>query len=381
MSYTYNDTYNDNIDDPDYSIFSAYNFFVGGDYVRVIILLYIFFSFFFGLIIIVSIYISKKKLSFASKITLSIIVINFIHTSTYIFQWVVKIPGKTFTIEDETVVGFLLVGNPNNMAACHAQAFLLISSSISQDFLINIFFYLINKSKLPNIVHIWLAVIILAFVLPLAFTLFLLLVGALGINDRFCYVNKYIYVNKREGPYELYEYFKFFVTVVYSIRAINLFFSLYVFIKIIRYVMNKKLKLTYVFKMAFILFVQLVTITIGIIYRISSYVSKKFSANFSGAYLILNTMDGVLFPLSFLISNGMHKILFQKITGRSWGTEEEETPYPNIDDDDEEEEDNDGERGKSIQMMEFPHKDENSLDNIDKRNIEDNEEKETNFMP
>ena len=77
----------------------------------------------------------------------------------------------------------------------------------------------------------------------------------------------------------------------------------------------------------------------------------------------------------------MHKILFKKITGRSWGTEEEETPYPNIDDDDEEEEDNDGERGKSIQMMEFPHKDENSLDNIDKRNIEDNEEKETNFMP
>lgn len=67
MSYTYNDTYNDNIDDPDYSIFSAYNFFVGGDYVRVIILLYIFFSFFFGLIIIVSIYISKKNYHLLQK--------------------------------------------------------------------------------------------------------------------------------------------------------------------------------------------------------------------------------------------------------------------------------------------------------------------------
>jgi hypothetical protein len=274
------------------------------------------------------------------------------------------------------VVGFLLVGNPNNMEACHAQAFLLISSSISQDFLINIFFYLINKSKLPNIVYIWLAVLILAFVLPLAFTLFLLLVGALGINDRFCYVNKYIFVNNKDNPYELYDYFKCFVTVVYSIRAVNLFFSLYMFIKIIRYVVNKKLKLTYIFKMAFILLVQLVTITVGIIYRISSYVSNKFSANFSGAYLILNTIDGVLFPLSFLISNGMHRILFQKITGRSWGGDEDETPYPNIDDDDEEEDEHDGERGKSIQMAEFPHKDESSLYNIDKKNIEDNDENE-----
>lgn len=372
------DTYYDNINDPNYSIFSTYNFFVGGDYVRVIILLYIVLSFIFNCFIGVSIYISKKKLSFASKITLSIMSINFIHTFAYIFQWVVKIPGKTFTLEegDEMVVGFLLVGNPNNMEACHAQAFLLISSSISQDFLINIFFYLINKSKLPNIVYIWLAVLILAFVLPLAFTLFLLLVGALGINDRFCYVNKYIFVNNKDNPYELYDYFKCFVTVVYSIRAVNLFFSLYMFIKIIRYVVKKKLKLTYIFKMAFILLVQLVTITVGIIYRISSYVSNKFSANFSGAYLILNTIDGVLFPLSFLISNGMHRILFQKITGRSWGGDEDETPYPNIDDDDEEEDEHDGERGKSIQMAEFPHKDESSLYNIDKKNIEDNDENE-----
>ena len=128
--------------------------------------------------------------------------------------------------------------------------------------------------------------------------------------------------------------------------------------------------------MAFILLVQLVTITVGIIYRISSYVSNKFSANFSGAYLILNTIDGVLFPLSFLISNGMHRILFQKITGRSWGGDEDETPYPNIDEDDEEEDEHDGERGKSIQMAEFPNKDESSLYNIDKKNIEDNDENE-----
>ena len=54
-------TYNDNISDPDYSIFNAYNFFIAGDYSRVIILLYILFSFLLNLLIIISINISKKN--------------------------------------------------------------------------------------------------------------------------------------------------------------------------------------------------------------------------------------------------------------------------------------------------------------------------------
>ena len=53
-----NMTYNDNIEDPNYSIISPYNFFVGGDYARVIILLYILFSFLLNLLIIIAIIIS-----------------------------------------------------------------------------------------------------------------------------------------------------------------------------------------------------------------------------------------------------------------------------------------------------------------------------------
>ena len=364
-------TYNDDIDDPNYSIFTAYNFFIGGDYVRVIILLYILFSTILNLLIIVSIIITKKKLAFVSKITLSIMLINYIHTISYLYQWVIKIPGKTRTIgeeKDRTVVGLLLTGNPNNMGACQAQAFCLISSSISQDFLINTVFFLINKTKIPNIAHIWIGVLIVAFIVPFAFTLFLLLFGALGINDRFCYINKYIYKgNDNDKTYEIYTNFRLFVTVVYGIRTINLLFSLLMFFNIIKYVMSKKMKLTYIFKMAFILLVQLVTITIGIIYRISSYFSKKFSANFSGPYLILNTIDGVLFPLSFIITNGIHRILYKKITGKSLGEEEEEAQYPNIDEDDDD--DDNGERGKSIQMTEFSITDDNNDNNENTNNF------------
>ena len=139
--------YNDDINNPDYSIINPYNFFVGGDYVRVIILLYIFFCFILNILIIIVITISKKKLSFISKITLSILFVNFFHTFSYLYEWVIKIEGKTTFVgeeKDNTKVGFLLVGNPNDMAACLTQSFSLISSSLSQDFLINIFF-LFNK--------------------------------------------------------------------------------------------------------------------------------------------------------------------------------------------------------------------------------------------
>ena len=62
----------------------------------------------------------------------------------------VKIPAKRDKDAVLVEVGALLVGNPNHLSACHAQGFLLISSSISQDFLINIFFYMVSSSKELN---------------------------------------------------------------------------------------------------------------------------------------------------------------------------------------------------------------------------------------
>ncbi len=330
--------YNDNIEDPNYSIFNAYNFFIGDDPIRLIILFYIFFCFVLNILIIIIIIISKKKLSFVAKITLSILGINFIHTFSYVYEWVIRTPTKIKSIEigphKKLSVGLLLTGNPTDMGACFSQAFLLISSSISQDFLINIFFYLINKSNIPKAIYIWLSVFILAFVFPCAFTLILLLTDSLGISDRFCYVKKYVWGKKDDGKfgYSLYRHFELYVTLVYAVRMLNLLFSSYLIFKIIKYVAKKNLNIIYIFKISFILIVQFFTISIGIIYRISSYFSKPFSENFAGLYLLLSTIDGILLPLSFIITNGMHKILISYIKGESVAQEEEEEiQYPNID--------------------------------------------------
>jgi hypothetical protein len=364
--------YNDDIKDPNYSIFNGYNFFIGHDPIRLIILFYIFFCFVLNILIIIVIFISKKKLSFVAKITLSILGINFIHTFSYSYEWVIKTPGKTKTIEiddKKLTIGLLLTGNLTDMGACHSQAFLLISSSISQDFLINIFFYLINKSNIPKGLYIWLSVFFLAIVFPCVITLIILLNDSLGINDRFCYVKKFEWRKDKDGNYG-YDYhsnFELFVTLVCVIRILNLLFSAYLILKIVKYVAKKHLNIIYIFKISYILIVQFFTITVGVIYRISSYFSKTFSENFSGLYLLLNTIDGILFPLSFIIINGMHKILISYIKGENVVQEEEdEMQYPNIDsEEDDYDEDN---VGKNIPMTDLSKKSTENNFNIEPSN-------------
>ena len=357
-----------NITDPEYSVFNAYNFFIAHDYVRVIILFYILFGFILNILIIIAIIASKKKLSVISKITLSILAVNFFHTFSYLYEWVIKINGESYQVgeeKDKTSVGFLLVGSPKKMGACLTQAFSLISSSISQDFLINIFFYLINKSDLPKLIYVYLSVFIFAFVIPMGLTFILLFTGSLGINDKFCYVNKYNYNfkydNKNIGDekaYKPYRGFELCVTIVYAVRTLNLLFSLYIIFIIVKYIIIKNLKFTYIFKIASILLIQLVTISVGLIYRISSFFSKKFSVDFAGAYLILNTMDGVLFPLSFMVSNGMHRLLFKLITGKKIGDEEvEDEQFPKIDDgESSDDNESNSHEGVSIPMTDLSNK-------------------------
>ena len=281
--------------------------------------------------------------------------VNLIHTFVYSYEWVFKIENKTISIGDQKdiIVGFLLTGNPNNMGACYSQAFILIASSISQDFLINFFFYLINQSNAPTKLSIWISISIFAFVFPCALALILLLTGSLGINDHFCYVARY-YWNKSGKKYETYHGFGFWIALIYLIRTVNLIFSTNLMFKIIKYVKKRNMKITYILKISYILLLQLVTISVGIIYRFSSFFSKKFSSGFSSTFLIINTLDGVLFPLSFIFTNGMHIILYRCITGKKVVSDEDEFKYPNIDS--EEDEDENEKVEKSIAMSDLSKK-------------------------
>ena len=303
-----------NVSDPNYSLLTSKDFFGGTDAVRIVIIIYIFLSLILNILNLIVVIRTKLKFILVNYIEMGGLIVNFIHTSTYFFQWVIKNDVHIYQIKDDEgnvkwEVGGLLIGNPNNFSACTLQGFLLISSSISQDILINGFFYVVNTpvgKEISNKVGYSLF-FGLGICFPIVFTLIYYFVGALGINDEFCYVTKFKYnIEKETVSYSYYNGFQPLVTLVYLIRVINLVFSAILLKNVIDYIKSKSMEKQklYIFKSIIIPIIQLFTIGIGVIYRLSNLISTSFSAKISKPYLILNTADGILFPLAFLLKNG-----------------------------------------------------------------------------
>ena len=306
------------INETDYSLMSVYNFFGGSDIIRIVILIYILLSFLLNTLnftfVAITQHKKKKKISLGTLVTCALLLVNFIHTSAYLFEWVIKKGNvQTIIVKNEKngktgEVGGLLTGNPSHFFFCYSQAFILISSSISQDFIINIFFYMVisPKEELRQIL-LKVLLLILGILFPIGFTLMYYFIGALGINDQFCYAKKFDFeINDGYINYFLYDKFQLYVMIIYGIRVFNFFFTFFFLIKIIIYVRREKMSKAYIFKSIIIPIIQLFTIFIGVTYRSLNIYSLEVSAKFSSAYLILNTVDGVLFPLIFLFQ---HKIV------------------------------------------------------------------------
>ena len=63
-------------------------------------------------------------------------------------------------------------------------------------------------------------------------------------------------------------------------------------------------------KSSSILIIQIITISIGFIYRLTSAIDDKISRNIAAVFLYLNTLDGILFPLIYSLNNGIYRDLF-----------------------------------------------------------------------
>ena len=335
---------NINITDPNYSLTTTKNFFGGTDYTRIVIMIYIFISFILNIIffIVAGIKQCKKrenKFSLGLFVTCILLLVNFIHTFSYFFEWVIKKGVFTYKVEDSKVGG-LLVGNPTNFFFCYAQAFLLISSSLSQDIIINIFFYMIylgDEQMQLNLKKI-ICLLIFGIIFPFGFTLVYYFIGALGLNDEFCYVKKFEFKSSLDENgnkifiYNKYDNFQLWVMIVYSIRLINFCITLFFLINIIRYIKREKESRKYIFKTIIIPFIQLFTIFIGVLYRVLNIWSPKKSEEIAWVYLILNTSDGVLFPLLFLFLNHIFSSIKGYFSGNKLIYSENETLINDYDD-------------------------------------------------
>ena len=317
-----------NVLNPYYSINSVKDFFGGSDPIRIVIIVYIFLSFILNTIIFITIGFTIKlkniKFPIATWIMLLVLIMNFFHTFSYLFEWVIKdedtVITHTIQIKDYTnKIGGLLSGNPKNNVGCTIQGFLLIFTSISQDFLINIFFYLVNSSQV-NEGQTKILLLVLGIIFPFIFTLMLGIFGALGLNDEFCYVKKFDYdfvkIDDKECvQYIYYEGFQIAVMIVYAIRVINFIVTAFLLKRIWSFVRQRNKPTIYLIKSIFIPIIQLVTVFIGVIYRLFNQFNPRTSQNLSGVYLVLNTADGVLFPIGFAFQNSLISQIQKLIKG------------------------------------------------------------------
>ena len=315
-------------------------YFFSGDKIRAVIIVYIIISLIFNvlyLISFISILRRKPKKRIHLILMSNILLINFVHTFSYLYEWILQNVNNNSSLyidnngikcvkqdcknSDYNRIGGLLVGNMDNMTACKTQAFFLVFSSLSQDIIINIFFYLINKTNKLKQKIIIRFLIGAGYVFPIVFAVIYLVIGAFGLNDKFCFIKKFDFdediklTKENQTKYKLDKKYIPLICLFYLIRIINIVISGGFLYKIVNYVAKNKLRKMYIFKSFSFLFVQIITIIIGIIYTLGGMINTKFGRNFVDVYLIVNTIDGVIFPLASYFANKMYKLLCRNDDG------------------------------------------------------------------
>ena len=277
-------------------------------YDRIIVLSFCLISFILNIIIIISILLEKnKKISLVMRITQSILIVNFINIFSYSFQWVIcknEIKGKGNNDSIFNIV--LLVENSDNFYACKIQSFILLSSSLSQDYLIILFFFVVNRETIINIFYINIFIVLSIFI-PLIVSFFYALFNSFGISEDFCYIKKFKY--SEPYLYLIDNNYIFNFIPIYSFRLINFCISLILFIKIFKYIKKEK-SISYIIDKMSMLFIQLFKLFIILFYRITNLYWKKYPEAMRKIYIILSTLDGLLLPLTFSYSNDIFCYFF-----------------------------------------------------------------------
>ena len=285
-----------------------YYFFNG--YERIIILIFIILSFILNLLIIISIIIAKNKnISLILRVTCSILLVNFINIFSYSFQWNICQEKKDKYIKIE-----LLSGDSNNLNICRMQSFFLLFSSVSQDFLIILFVYIVNKATLIKTKFINL-LIIASFILPLFIAFLFAIFGGFGINDDFCYIKKYELNDDNANNYRISEHFNIRSIIIYSIRFINFVITVLFLIKIIKYIKNDISNIHFLNKL-YIFFIQLFKLFVIFFYRLLNLIINHDIEHLRKIYIILSSIDGVLIPLVYSYSNGIFQNIYYKYQNR-----------------------------------------------------------------
>ena len=303
-----------------YDYFSMEYFFgLNGDPIRLVIMIFILISFILTIFIIFMLYNYRKNrklssFSLSGLLSLNILIENFSRTFSYIFNWLIKNDNTKFNGYN---IGALLNGNPSNFKLCKVQGFLLLFLSISQDIIINIFFSFVNVEQHEK-KHLYIIILLIAgYIFPASVTVFYYKYDIIGINEKFCYIEKYSFeiTNEIKVIYRKKIDYKIYVLLIFIIRNFNFFVTLYFIIKAMRYIKNSKKDENdrkagkYISSLP-VVFVSCFTLFIELIFRILSFIDIEFEEKFIGIYVIMNSVDSILLPLAFFLKHKIYKYFY-----------------------------------------------------------------------
>ena len=291
------DNNTDNITNNDTNIDYDNFFLADGDYYRLAIIILIIVSFILNIIILFIIcccYGKRKIFSFSGTLILIILIVNFFHIFSYCINWVIKNNGI-----------WLLYGD----FACKTQGILLISLSMSQDIIINIFFAFINSGEKKKQYFFAIFLVLGGFAFPALLTFSFASLEIIGINEKFCHISKYnlgdeVSIIENKEKYTLYIIFK---SIIFCIRGINFIITFLYIIRAFKYIKRserndkKSLRLISSF---FVVFISFFTLLVELVFKLLFFIIPEYENGFYiDIYMLLNSVDSVLLPFAFIIKN------------------------------------------------------------------------------
>lgn len=309
------------IDYKDYDFGSAKIFFgFEDDWTRLIIIIFIILSLAIDIIITIILFFYKKKKEFSLSgvATLNILYVNFFRTFLYGFNWVIKNKETEAIIEPNKSpinVGALLFGNPTDFGLCSFQGFFLILLTLSQDIIVNIFLAFVNLEGKEKKHLFILILLVAAYIFPASISIIFYHFDIIGINEKVCNISKYTFTIKDDSEkveYNIETNYIIYKAIIFSFRLLNFIITLVFIIRACKYISEAKEKLDDKKKEKLISALPVVIITfftlfVFLIFRILCFIDSEIEEKYFGVYLVLNTVDSILLPLSFAITHEIYR--------------------------------------------------------------------------
>lgn len=277
------------------------DYFPGNEPVYISLIVIVILSYFLFMLYLYFTFKGKIKCTFNSSIILNLLCVNFLNTNAYLLNYSFFKDGQ-----------FYLYFDNDNL--CEVQSFLTIFTSLSRDIWVVITIFvtfqsIVNSKKYDRSnLTMFLLFCLGSYIFPLLITILYGLRGLFGVSDFNCWIK----IEKSTSVYAFLLYFIKWIcvsgVVYFSFRIIKNLIGLP------KDNIDNKTFLKQSIKMLSFPFILVVSNLIPFFYTFLSLCSVSISKYYGAVVVIVGGIQGILYPLCYLINSGALISICQKNT-------------------------------------------------------------------